>query len=232
MSPFAVIVIVVVLLTAGILALKSAIGPKSASPEKKIEAKKGGTEAEVRDVIAKVAAHIVIKADEQPTVATIQDADLLRTENSVFYKDAQNGDRLLIWSDKAVLYSTSMDKLLAVLPVSLPVGTSTATTTAMGGEEKEKVTIEVRNGSTTPGLGRTMADKLKAAGLTVLPATDAKKKDYAKTTVYVRSIELYAPKTLEAIKQITGAAEVAEAPADEAPLKGDILVIVGANATP
>lgn len=232
MSPFAVIVIVVVLLTAGILGLKSMIGPKAAPSEKRMEAKKGGAEAEVRQIIAKVASHIVIKADEQPTVATIQDAELLRAENPNFYKDAQNGDRLLIWSDKAVLYSTSMDKLLAVLPVSLPVGTSTATTTAMDGEEAEKVTIEVRNGSTTPGLGRTMADKLKAAGLTVLPATDAKKKDYAKTMIYVRSVEIYAPKTLETIRRITGATDVVEAPADETPLKGDILVIVGANATP
>jgi len=78
------------------------------------------TADDITTLIAKVGRHIVIKADEKPTVATIQDAGILRTQNPDFYKDAKNGDRLLIWSDKAVLYSTTQDKILSVLPIRIP----------------------------------------------------------------------------------------------------------------
>jgi hypothetical protein len=224
-------VLVVVVLAAGIIGLKQMVTRKGPAKEVPV-----ASQSEIDTLIQKVASHIQIKKDEQPTIATIQDAETLRTQNAVFYKDAQNGDRLLIWSDKAVLYSTSQDLILAVLPVSLLPGEATTnpssetSTTTSQTPTQETAVIEVRNGAKTPGLGRTMVDRLKASGLTVLTATDAKVKTYEKTVI-VKANDKPLPETLKTLQAVTKA-EVIAAPEAEGALKGDFLVIVGADFTP
>jgi hypothetical protein len=230
-SPFALIVVLLVLVTAGVLAFRNMLSSPGAQTQ---NAPAPGSKDDVKSLVARVARHIVVNEGEDPTIATIEDADLLRAQSPTFYKDAQNGDRLLVWSDKAVLYSTSRDLLLAVMPVSLPPpadasSTSMAQTTTSTTEVVEQATIEVRNGTRTSGLGRKMVDTLKAAGLTVLPATDARLKTYEKTVIIVKDATASFPKTLQTIKEITNA-EVVPASLEEGQLKGDIVVIVGADA--
>ncbi|MCD4811008.1 hypothetical protein K8R14_00140 [bacterium] len=62
---------------------------------------------------------IMLLPDESPTIATIVDADALRGENELFYKDAQNDDKLIIFSDKAILFRESEDLVINVAPVFL-----------------------------------------------------------------------------------------------------------------
>lgn len=62
---------------------------------------------------------IMLLPDESPTIATIVDADALRGENELFYKDAQNGDKLIIFSDKAILFREGEDLVVNVAPVFL-----------------------------------------------------------------------------------------------------------------
>jgi len=180
---------------------------------------------DVQSLINKVAAHITIKTDEKPTVATIQDAAILRAQNPDFYKDAQVGDRLLIWSDKAVLYSSSKDVLLAVLPIRLPtnpvVNAAQAATVPA-----EHAVIEVRNGTKTTGLGKTVADRLKAAGLNAAIVSTAVG-NYNNTTILVTAGKSF-PQTIQRLQQLTGG-KLAILPAKEGALKGDILVIIGAD---
>ena len=107
----------VLIVVGGAMVFMGTTTPASQKPMPKVVAL---TADDISTLIAKVARHIVIRTDEKPTVATIQDAQILRTQNPDFYKDAKNGDRLLIWSDKAVLYSTSQDKILSVLPIRIP----------------------------------------------------------------------------------------------------------------
>jgi len=231
-SPFALIVVLLVLVTAAALAFRNMLVPSGGSPQTQNAAP--GSADDVNALVARVARHIVVNANEVPTVATIEDADVLRAQSPTFYADAQNGDRLLVWSDKAVLYSPSRDLLLAVMPVSLPPpsdasSTSMTPTTTSTTEIMEQATIEVRNGTRTSGLGRKMVDTLKAAGLTVLPATDARLKTYEKTVIIVKDASVPFPKTLQKIQEITNA-EVVPASLEEGALKGDIVVIVGADA--
>ena len=234
MSPFAIVIMSVVLLTAAILGVKNLLSPESRKQPEQTAASQASSPEDIKALIDKIGMHILINRSESPTVATVQDADMLRSQNPQFYKDAQNGDRLVIWSDKAILYSPARDVLLAVLPVSLPAAavehaTGTAAFSASSSEQaSEQATIEVRNGSGIPGLGRAMAEKLKAAGLDVLPATDAKVKTYA-TTVIVKANDKPLPITLEALIEVTGAS-VVPAPPVEGAIKGDFLVIVGADA--
>lgn len=226
-SPLTIAVIVIVLVTALVLGFKQAwSGPskeseKAASPSASTSAPEG-----IRELIEKVSRHIAVNPGEDPTVATIQDISILKQQNPAFYKDAQNGDRLLVWTDKAVLYSPTRDVILAVLPISLPPSAlnqsnEVATSTS------ETATIEVRNGSGTVGLATTFSKKLTSPGMTVLKPADAST-TYAKTVI-VKITDKDLPQTLQAIELVTDNASVVALPEGEKLSKADFLIIVGAD---
>lgn len=60
---------------------------------------------------------IAITPEEDPTVATIIDAEALKTENPSFYADAQNGDKLLVFSTKAIIFREETNKIVNIAPV-------------------------------------------------------------------------------------------------------------------
>ncbi len=236
-------VIVVVVLTAFALMAVNAIKGKGKGPAANTPAVTQNNKipqaaaTDVENVVSRVSQLILTKNDEQPTVATVQDADLLRQGNPLFYKDAENGDRLLVWSDKAVLYSTKQDKLLAVMPIAMnqqATGTTanapeaaTSTQVAASTVESEKAAIEVRNGTMTAGLAKKLSTMLKDQKLDVQYVTDAKKKDYTETVVY-KLTDKPLDATVQAIVKAVNAKVVDSLPA-ETGAKGDVLVVVGQN---
>ncbi len=60
-----------------------------------------------QNIVERVARHILVKQDEQPYVANISDINAVRQANPVFYKDAEVGDKVIIWSEMALIYSPS-----------------------------------------------------------------------------------------------------------------------------
>lgn len=72
---------------------------------------------ETKELIDKISRHIVLP-DEKPVVATIEDKDILVKEQQ-FYKDAANGDYLIIFPQaaKAIIYSKEKDVLVNVGPL-------------------------------------------------------------------------------------------------------------------
>ncbi len=69
-------------------------------------------------VLEKVRTHINIPEDPEPTVATIVDIERLR-ESSPFYEKAENGDHLIITTERAILYDPNNDVVLDVVPVQI-----------------------------------------------------------------------------------------------------------------
>ncbi len=57
--------------------------------------------------------------NEEPTVATVK--DVAKLQNQTFFKNAQNGDKVLIFdgAKKAVLYRPSTNKVIEVSPVNV-----------------------------------------------------------------------------------------------------------------
>ena len=57
--------------------------------------------------------------DENPSLATVQDVEKLKEQK--FFEKAQNGDKLLIYSQamKAILYRPETDKIIEVAPLAL-----------------------------------------------------------------------------------------------------------------
>lgn len=74
--------------------------------------------AAAKEIVEKVRRHISIPADVDPTVATIVDAETLKSRNE-FYKDAKNGDNLIVTPTRAILYDPVADRILDVVPVQL-----------------------------------------------------------------------------------------------------------------
>jgi hypothetical protein len=62
---------------------------------------------------------IMLLPDEQPTIATLVDIEALKEENPEFYKNAKNGDLLVIYSEKAILFREEEGKIINVAPVFL-----------------------------------------------------------------------------------------------------------------
>ncbi|MBU2566938.1 LytR C-terminal domain-containing protein [Patescibacteria group bacterium] len=234
-------IIVVVIITAVVLMVMNKFKPQQA--QQKQENQQQMAISDTDKLILRVGELIATKADEQPTVATVQDAELLKVDNPEFYRDAVNGDRLLIWSDKAVLYSTSQDRLLAVMPISQPETTDTPTSTEMitGNAtttemdisallSEEGAIIQVRNGTRVAGMAKKMSDYLKAHDLPVAVVSDAVMKDYATTTIYRLTTEPPMQATDQALKNVLGVEGIStDLPKEETTSGGDYVVIIGAD---
>ncbi len=69
------------------------------------------TSSYVRDVFEKS----YYRADGiAPTIIRIDDAKKLQTSNKEFYKNAENGDYLIVYPDKAFLYRLPSQKIISI----------------------------------------------------------------------------------------------------------------------
>lgn len=74
--------------------------------------------AAAKAIVERVRRHIMISTTVEPTVATIVDVNTLKARND-FYKDAKNGDNLIVTPTRAILYDPDKDIILDVVPVQL-----------------------------------------------------------------------------------------------------------------
>ncbi len=74
---------------------------------------------ETDKVKSEVANILDVPTDEEPTIATVSDVSKL--SNQTFFKKAQNGDKLIMYSKakKAILYRPSTKKVIEVAPINL-----------------------------------------------------------------------------------------------------------------
>ncbi|HRF28940.1 MAG TPA: hypothetical protein PL051_04900 [Candidatus Saccharibacteria bacterium] len=79
----------------------------------------------VNTITTSVSRHMLLPTGEKPALATVTDTTKLNTE---FLKQAENGDKLLIY-EKArlvVVYRPSIDKIVTVGPISIESLTDTS----------------------------------------------------------------------------------------------------------
>jgi len=73
---------------------------------------------ELKSLIVKVGHHYLLPSDEEPTVATVSDPELLKEQS--FFTQTEKGDKVFIFTKagKAVLYRPSIDKIIEIVSVS------------------------------------------------------------------------------------------------------------------
>ncbi|MDB5169533.1 MAG: hypothetical protein JWO41_889 [Candidatus Saccharibacteria bacterium] len=74
---------------------------------------------EVKKLTDEIGAVFQLPTGETPTLATVSDA--AKVKNQAFFKNAQNGDKVLLYSKagEAILYRPSIKKIISVAPVNL-----------------------------------------------------------------------------------------------------------------
>ena len=190
----------------------------------KLQRPNAAVKDEVNSLIAALKKHIELPNDEEPTVATVSDAEKLK--NQPFFAGAVKGDKVLIYTNakKAILYRPSSDKIIEVAPVNL--GAQPAATSSASAIQKP-LRIALYNGTKTTGLTKKAENALKVniKEATVVARENANN-DYEKTTVALLSTE----KSREAalIADFFGVA-VANFPQRESKPDADILVILGSD---
>lgn len=87
--------------------------------------------SENQALLAQVQAHIILPEGEEPTIATIDNAEDLALLQD-FFKHSQNGDKLIIYTQakRAFIYSPSRDIIVAAGPTYFGNSTSTNSETA------------------------------------------------------------------------------------------------------
>lgn len=120
---------------------------------------------EVQQVVAAVG-KLMQLPNEDVTIATVSDVTKLSAQP--FFKYAQNGDKVLIYtaSKKAILYRPSVNKIIDVGPITLTQGASSAPATT-GTAEKSSTAVRtgslqvmIFNGTTVAGLASNMKKML------------------------------------------------------------------------
>lgn len=111
------LLVVILVLVAGLLALGYGyIHTKDQLNKAKNPAVAGKTEAE--QITNQINKYVDLPTTETPTLATVSDVSKLKTQT--FFKNAQNGDKVLIYSraGTAVLYRPSTKKVIEYAPVN------------------------------------------------------------------------------------------------------------------
>ncbi len=96
-------------------------------------------------LVAAVGKLILLPTGESPAVATVQDKDKLSNES--FFKNAQNGDKILIFyvAKKAYLYRPSTNKIIETAPLNVQsTNTENTSTNTIKTDTTKNSTIKVR----------------------------------------------------------------------------------------
>ncbi len=108
-----VILIVVLSLSAAFYFWNDAQNAKSQTPEA-VAAK---NQEESKRVIQGLDAILLTESEDAPTVARIEDPAVLQKANEEFYKNAQAGDYLVLYPQRAIIYRESENRIINVAPI-------------------------------------------------------------------------------------------------------------------
>lgn len=187
------------------------------------KAKEEVAKKETAELVNSLKRLVVLPENETPTIATVTDAAAMAQEQP-FYKDAHNGDKLLVYTQarKAYIYDPTRNILVNVGPIYIDENASATSTV-----ELQQLNVDVRNGSNTAGVGTLLANELKKdLSITVVSASNADNKDYQGNII----VDFTAGVKTERIKILAdkiGAKVVDVLPTGERASSAEALVIVG-----
>lgn len=194
------------------------------------------TDSQVQEVVARIGKFMSVPSDEKPSVVILRDVQSLVAQQP-FYQGAKDGDLLVLYANQAIIYDATANKLVAIGPVQR--NNATPAPTASGSAEfspspsvsvtpaaPEKVTIDVRNGTTIAGLAGSTASTLKKNTWVTIGTVGDAKGSYTKT-VLVDLSGGKKPKAVAALEGILKVTAVTVLPKGESTSTADILVIVG-----
>lgn len=193
------------------------------STKKLLESKKNADSSEAEKLIAKISQYMVLPS-EAPTLASVSDKEKLK--NQAFFKDAENGDKVLIYRQarKAILYRPSINKIVEVAPINL--GDQAGSTASASVSKNSSIRVAIYNGTKIAGLASSTENDLrgKISSIKIVEKGNAAN-DYSKSVVV--DISGRNKKTAEEIAKVIGAEIGSKLPDGEKKPEADILIILG-----
>lgn len=193
--------------------------------------------AQPQTLVDKIKKHLIVSETDVPYIATITNVDLVKEKNPDFYADASDGDKVIVWKDRAVIYSESKDLIVAVatakpLLVSpssdMPADSANTSTPAVSDGTTQQIastTIEIRNGSRKNGAAKILKTLLEASGLHIDTVGDAGAA-YTGTQIIDLS-QGKVPAVLDLILKSTSGTMATVLPDKERPTTAQVLIIIG-----
>lgn len=74
--------------------------------------------AETSRVLGALGEAMLLPSDKQPTVAKVEDIEALKRSNAYFYKDIAQGDYLILYDDRAIIFRLSTKQIINVAPIA------------------------------------------------------------------------------------------------------------------
>jgi len=177
---------------------------------------------EIKSTVNTIKRFMDLPSDEEPTLVTVADKEKLKDQE--FFKNAQNGDKILIYTKarKALLFRPSTGRIIEFAPLIIGAQDQTAQPTTA----PEPVKVILYNGTKTAGLTSEYEKKLSGIqGIAITDKTNAKKNDYTKTSVIDLS-GTHKELAADVAKQVGGDV-VTAVPEGETKPEADILIIIG-----
>lgn len=170
-------------------------------------------QATTKRILGQVGEHYALPTGEEPTIAQVKDKSKLTGQ--AFYKDAQNGDYIIIYTGAkvALLYRESTHKIINVGPVSVENKPAVSFLNGSGISDKAQTAVN--------SLGDLLAQLNVSAN-----APDAKNKNTPKTVVVDISGK-FADQTKALASKLNGTVETALPSGETAPSGADIVVVLG-----
>ncbi|MBM3208776.1 LytR family transcriptional regulator [Candidatus Shapirobacteria bacterium] len=221
-----VLILIMVFLLAGALASTYYFYKEFQRTSRLLQDPTEAARQETNVILAKLGKMMELPVGEEPTMATIIDAEKLKDQP--FFARTQNGDKVLLYANakKAILYRPGENKIVEVAPLN--IGTPSAQPVG------PKIRVALYNGTDKTDLTQKAEKALTAkyADIDVVAKENAKKRDYEKTLI----VDLSGTKkeVAEALAKELGG-EVGTLPAEEtAPVlptgqEAELLVILGNN---
>lgn len=126
-----IFIVVAVLLVGGIglYYFLNAGGGKASGAAQLNAAQQAQEDKKVLDQLKKI---ILLPGNINPTMAIITDAELLKRNQPGFFADSQNGERLIVYPDLAIIFDVEANKIIKVggIQVATPVAASTTNSAA------------------------------------------------------------------------------------------------------
>ncbi len=133
---------------------------------------------EIQQVITKVGEHYVLPKGE-PKVITITGVETLKKDQP-FFEQAKDGDILLVYGEKVILYDARVDKIIDIAQIR----TDASSSASLSQVSAKKVNVVVLNGTQITGLTKRIDTILAAIEqIQIVSRDNAKKRDYTRTLV-------------------------------------------------
>ncbi len=184
-------------------------------------------QVEMKKLVASVGKLMELPAGEDPTLATVTDIE--KVKDQPFFQKAQNGDRVLIYTNakKAILYRPNENKIIDVGTLNIKNQTQVASSDVMAVPFR----VALYNGTTQAGKTSAIEQKITS---TYSSATISTKQNAAKTDYQSSIIVDLAGSQDELVHSLSTTLGIPVGPlpqGENRPSSADVLIILGTATT-